>query len=195
MKDQKGIAQITIILGVIALVVMAFLIGKLSQSGSEKVVTLPDFVPTITPQSTSTPIPTLLSPTSTKVPAATIPPYTITAQLICANADEGYATDKHIDIKYETFRNRGSDDFPSAETLTDNKTGAVVILSRDAVVSPNHKSEMHWAVIDRDGNNMLFVADGREYTLKLYKLETVSQEITKDLQPIAQKTFSKTCEF
>ncbi|MFH0937108.1 MAG: hypothetical protein V1808_02360 [Candidatus Daviesbacteria bacterium] len=206
---EKGFAPLIIILGVAVLVITGFLISRLIKPGAEQVSNSVPATPTPTVslgfKTTPTTAPTkiakqTITPTQTPTPTvAAVSPYQIEAELICARADDGYADGKHVDLKWQvTVSGEASIPFGTL-TLTDNKTKAVFDFGN---VTPSGNDPIttwgglgHWKVQDRDGNEMPFVADGRDYTLKLYKLTTRSQAVTQDLQPVAQKTFSKICEF
>lgn len=198
---EKGFSPLTIILGVVVLIMTGFLIGRLNK---------PSFVQAPTPSvsviatPTATPVPTF-SPAPTKLvkstPAPTVAPvslYQIEARLVCARADEGYAVDNHVDLIYQVTVNGEAIPFATL-TLTDNKTKDVFDFANGG--PPGNSTitswggTLHWKLRDRDNKEMTFTADGRDYTLKLYKLTTVSEAVTKDLQSVAEKTFSKTCEF
>ncbi len=220
-KSQKGLAPLVIVLAVAALVMAGFLASRAINPVPEKIAVTPSITPTATASATPTKAPTKISkaspiavptrspatpaPTQAAVqisapaPAApTAPSYSVDAQLVCARADEGYASGNHVDFTWQVFINETPVPFTTL-TLTDNKTKEVIDFGNttnsgnDPVSSWNGLG--HWAVRDRDGKEMPFVADGREYTVKLYRMTTVSQAVTQDLQPVAQKTFSKTCEY
>ena len=209
-EAQKGFTPLVIILGVAVLVLGGFLVGRLIKPGAEQVATLPSPTPTAATQATSTPS---ASPnTSTKPTAvltkiikqtptptiAAVSPYQIEARLVCARADEGYGDGNHVDLIYKVTIKGEALPFATL-TLTDNKTQDVFDFANGG--PPGNSTitswdgTLHWKTRDRDNKEMTFTADGRDYALKLYKLTTVSEAVTKDMQPIAQTTFSKVCEF
>lgn len=203
--NQKGLAPLIIILGVVALVMLGFLIGKFMKPSIEQVPTLSNSVPTTpTPTVPATlapsfsPIPTKIAKQTPAPTVAAASPYQIEARLVCARADEGYAADNHVDLIYQVTVNGEAIPFATL-TLTDDKTKDVFDFANGG--PPGNSTikswggTLHWKVRDRDNKEMTFTADGRDYTLKLYKLTTVSEAVTQDLQPVAQVTFSKTCEF
>lgn len=232
---EKGFAPVVIILGIAAVVVTGFLIGRINNPGS-----LPSPTPsasvsaTISPTPTNTVVPLskasamplvdcvgpdgkkasltqkacddfkkawiIPTPKPTATPAQTVavpPTYQLEARLVCARADEGYATGDHLDLIYRVIVN--GDAILATLTLTDNKTKDVFDFAKDG--PPGNSSikdwsgQLDWGVQDRNYKQMIFTGDGREYTLKLYKLTTASEAVTQDLQPVAQTTFSKTCAF
>lgn len=140
-----------------------------------------------------------LTPTVAVVP----PPYRLEARLVCARADNTYSFGNHVDLVYQVTVN-GNDIPFGTLTLTDNKTKDVFDLADGGHSGPpsnftNISSAtgytFHWMLQDSNYKQMPFIADGREYTLKLYKLTTVSEMLPKDLQSVAETTFSKICEF
>ncbi len=202
---EKGFAPVIIILGVVAVVMTGFLIGRLIQPNAKQVPILSDSVPA-NPTPTASPI-LVATPTaaSTKIAqqtptptAAAISPYQIEARLVCARADEGYANDNHVDLTYQVTVKGKAIPFATL-TLTDNKTKDIFDFANDGPPGNSTISSwggtLHWKLRDKDNKEMTFTADGRDYTLKLYKLTTVSEAVTRDLQPVAQTTFSKVCEF
>lgn len=191
---EKGFSPLIIILGVVVLIMTGFLIGRLNKPKSVQepipsasVIATPTFSPAPTKLIKSTPAPTV----------AAVSPYQIEARLVCARADEGYAVDNHVDLIYQVTVN--GEAILATLTLTDNKTKDVFDFANGG--PPGNSTitswggTLHWKLRDRDNKEMTFTGDGREYTLKLYKLTTASEAVTKDLQPVAQTTFSKVCEF
>lgn len=187
---EKGFSPLIIILGVVVLIMTGFLIGRLNKPKSVQ-------VPTPSASVIATPAPTKLVKSTPAPTVAAVSPYQIEARLVCARADEGYAVDNHVDLIYQVTVN--GEAILATLTLTDNKTKDVFDFANGG--PPGNSTitswggTLHWKLRDRDNKEMTFTADGREYTLKLYKLTTVSEAVTQDLQPVAQKTFSKICEF
>lgn len=216
-KTQSGFAPILIVIVLAIVIGSSILVIKnisinqpksppiVEQQSTDSAKTKVSPSPIITKTSTPTATPTVsnqVSPTLTVTPKPTVTavdPYQLEAELICARADEGYAVEKHVDLKWQVTVNEPASIPFGTLTLTDNKTkttfdfGNVTPSGNDPLTT--WEGLVHWKIRDRDGNEMPFVGDGREYTLKLYKLTTRSQAITKDLQPVAQKNLSKICEY
>lgn len=205
-ETQNGFAPLIIILGVVVLVSVGFLAGRLiNKPNTEQVPTLSDAVPATptqtvssNPQATFAAVPTKIAKQAPTPTVAAVSPYKVEAKLVCARADEGYAVDNHIDLTYQVTVNGEAIPFATL-TLTDNKTQDVFDFANGGPPGnstiKSWEGTLHWKVRDRDNKEMTFTADGRDYTLKLYKLTTVSEAVTKDLQPVAQVNFSKICEF
>lgn len=203
---EKGLAPLVIILGVVILVMAGFLIGGfINKPGTGNVSTLSGSTPvvpapTISSDFQATPVDvTAKVIKSTPAPTATaVSPYKIEARLVCARADEGYGADNHVDLTYQVTVTGEAIPFATL-TLTDEKTQDVFDFAKGGPPGnstvKNWGGTLHWKVRENYDKEMTFTADGRDYTLKLYKLTTASEAVTQDLQPVAQTTFSKTCEF
>lgn len=205
-ESQKGFSPLIIVLGIAVLIVVGVLISKSVKPSSEKAAApSPSPTPTVSvvPKITSTATPTKSASQTPTPTVAAIPPYQLEARLVCARPDATYKEGNHVDLVYQVTVN-GSDIPFGTLTLTDNKTKEVFDLADGGHSGPpgnfiNISSAtgytFHWMLQDSNYKQMPFIADGREYTLKLYKLTTASEFLPKDLQPLAEKTFSKVCEF
>lgn len=181
-RNQKGMSALVIFLTGAIVAVSAFLTVNLVSKKSSS----PSETDTLTDRSTETP--TSL-PTSTPIAS----PYTVEAEFICSSGGKGNTSRNHVDLSYNFSTSMELNSSPNVITITDTKTKTIFELGRTEVI--NQEALMHSSVKNSDGNIMPFVADGRTYILKQYKLSTTTQAITKDLQPVSEKSFSKTCSY
>lgn len=205
MINQKGVSVVVVILiGAIVAVSVFLLINLTKKSDPAEIIARPQIETSTSSQPTniptsSTPAPkpsvsavVKATPITTPATTTTTPSsYSVEAEFVCSAADEGYSSGNHVDLIYNFTVSSELNSSPNVINITDSKTNTTFELGRTEVI--NQGARMHSSLQNSDGNIMPFVADGRTYILKQYKLSTTSQVITKDLEPISQKSFSKNC--
>lgn len=205
--NSKGFTPIYIVMGIVILAAASFYVGKFYWSNPTPDIvekSLLNLSPSPTPILSSQSTPTVsvskspqitIKPTDIPTPTTIPSPYTITAELICANADYGYESGNHVDLSYNVSVSAGYENFPSVLTLTDTKTNTTFELTRIDSIGVGGGANMHSSVQNSDRSIMPFVADGRNYVLKLYRLSSRDQSLTQNIKPVAQLSFSKVCKF
>lgn len=161
---------------------------KPTQASTQTTTSIPKKTntPTSTAKPTTQPTSNNSSPTSTPAPSASL-----NISLNCVDSDSAMGS-KHVD--YTVSATVGSlTDTGIWTTLTDEKEGKTIIWQGSGYTSNFSGSGHEVANSIRGSGQVLFIGDGRNYTVKLYR-ETYSNETPSlSSSPIAQASSSKNC--
>lgn len=205
MRTEKGLSSLPIILGIVIIVsgfIVAYQLGK-SSPPSLTVNSNPSTTPQ--PKTSSSPTPTL-SPSVSPVTKTSPTPSPaslnkINASFVCASADESYTQSNHLDLNFSAKIYGANTSDLLTVTLTDEKTHTTIITSSFGGNQPYSEFSFlaHESEMDQDRQIVPFVADGRKYTLRVYKvLNAASKTDSPKLSDLpknaeAEQTISKIC--